>query len=140
MQARDTFNLEQVEIIKGPDSIHGRGGADGSINMVSKAPKAKDAIEAIPASPAPIATTEQPSTATGDWAKKSAPLERHGRQRRRAGPRQGDDFERWGGNATPSLTLGMGTPTRITLSYYHYQNDSMPDYSIPYDPQVGLPV
>lgn len=48
------------------------------------------------------------------------------------------NFERWG--VAPSLMLGMGTPTRITLSYYHYQNDSMPDYSIPYDPRVGLPV
>ncbi|MCH3832120.1 TonB-dependent receptor plug domain-containing protein, partial [Campylobacter jejuni] len=39
VQARDTFNLEQVEIIKGPDSVYaGRGGAGGSINMVSKTP------------------------------------------------------------------------------------------------------
>jgi catecholate siderophore receptor len=48
------------------------------------------------------------------------------------------DFERWG--VAPSLTLGVGTPTRITLSYYHYQDDSMPDYSIPYDPKTGQPV
>jgi catecholate siderophore receptor len=34
----------------------------------------------------------------------------------------------------------VGTPTRITLSYYHYQDDSMPDYSIPYDPKTGQPV
>ncbi|KAG1241821.1 hypothetical protein G6F68_016480 [Rhizopus microsporus] len=33
-QVRDTFNLEQVEVIKGPDSVYsGRGGAGGSINM-----------------------------------------------------------------------------------------------------------
>jgi outer membrane receptor for monomeric catechols len=35
---RDTFNLEQVEVLKGPGSgvLYGRGSAGGSINLVSK--------------------------------------------------------------------------------------------------------
>src|SRR3546814_4171486 len=45
-QTRDTFNLEQVEIIKGPDSVYsGRGGAGGSINLVTKKPKGHDFAE-----------------------------------------------------------------------------------------------
>src|SRR3546814_1684162 len=44
----------------------------------------------------------------------------------------------WG--VAPSLMLGLGTPTRITLSFQHYQDDSMPGYSIPYDPESGQPV
>lgn len=139
MQARDTFNLEQVEIIKGPDSVYaGRGGAGGSINLVSKAPKAKDAIEAT----GQIGTdSNYRGTLDSNWrlGEKSAfRLNVMGTKGDVPGRDKAVDFSRWG--VAPSLTLGMGTPTRITLSYYHYQNDSMPDYSIPYDPTVGLPV
>lgn len=138
MQARDTFNLEQVEIIKGPDSVYaGRGGAGGSINLVSKAPKAKDAIEAT----GQIGTDHNyRGTLDSNWrlGEKSAfRLNVMGAKGDVPARDKAVNFERWG--VAPSLTLGMGTPTRITLSYYHYQNDSMPDYSIPYDPQSGLP-
>lgn len=139
MQARDTFNLEQVEIIKGPDSVYsGRGGAGGSINLVSKAPKAKDAIEVT----GQIVTDRNyRGTVDSNWrlGEKSAfRLNVMGTKGDVPGRDRAVNFERWG--VAPSLMLGMGTPTRITLSYYHYQNDSMPDYSIPYDPRVGLPV
>lgn len=139
MQARDTFNLEQVEIIKGPDSVYsGRGGAGGSINLVSKAPKAKDAIEVT----GQIGTDRNyRGSVDSNWrlGEKSAfRLNVMGTKGDVPGRDRAVNFERWG--VAPSLMLGMGTPTRITLSYYHYQNDSMPDYSIPYDPRVGLPV
>lgn len=35
---RDVFNVEQVEVIKGPSADNGRGGAGGYINMVTKTP------------------------------------------------------------------------------------------------------
>ncbi|WP_368931283.1 TonB-dependent receptor [Achromobacter xylosoxidans] len=139
MQARDTFNLEQVEIIKGPDSVYsGRGGAGGSINLVSKAPKAKDATEVT----GQIGTDRNyRGSVDSNWrlGEKSAfRLNVMGTKGDVPGRDRAVNFERWG--VAPSLMLGMGTSTRITLSYYHYQNDSMPDYSIPYDPRVGLPV
>lgn len=138
-QVRDTFNLEQVEVIKGPDSVYsGRGGAGGSINMVSKAPKATDFTEAT----AQIGTDNNyRATIDGNWrlADKAAfRLNVMGNKGDVAGRDDAVDFERWG--VAPSLMLGIGTPTRITLSYYHYQDDSMPDYSIPYDPKTGQPV
>ncbi|KNE26054.1 TonB-dependent receptor [Achromobacter spanius] len=138
-QVRDTFNLEQVEVIKGPDSVYsGRGGAGGSINMVSKAPKATDFTEAT----AQIGTDNNyRATIDSNWrlADKAAfRLNVMGNKGDVAGRDNAVDFERWG--VAPSLTLGVGTPTRITLSYYHYQDDSMPDYSIPYDPKTGQPV
>ena len=38
-QSRDPFNLEQVEVTKGPTSaVSGRGSAGGAINLTSKAP------------------------------------------------------------------------------------------------------
>ncbi|RBL80048.1 TonB-dependent siderophore receptor [Streptomyces cavourensis] len=138
-QVRDTFNLEQVEVIKGPDSVYsGRGGAGGSINMVSKAPKATDFTEAT----AQIGTdSNYRATIDSNWrlADKAAfRLNVMGNKGDVPGRDDAVNFERWG--VAPSLMLGVGTPTRITLSYYHYQDDSMPDYSIPYDPKTGQPV
>ena len=38
-QSRDAFNLEQVEVIKGPASAYsGRGSTGGTINLVSETP------------------------------------------------------------------------------------------------------
>jgi len=138
-QVRDTFNLEQVEVIKGPDSVYaGRGGAGGSINMISKTPKATDFTEAT----AQIGTDNNyRATIDSNWRldeKAAFRLNVMGNKGDVAGRDNAVDFERWG--VAPSLMLGVGTPTRITLSYYHYQDDSMPDYSIPYDPKTGQPV
>lgn len=138
-QVRDTFNLEEVEVIKGPDSVYsGRGGAGGSINMISKKPRAEDFTEGT----IQIGTDNNyRATIDGNWRldeKAAFRLNVMGNKGDVPGRDNAVDFERWG--VAPSLTLGVGTPTRITLSYYHYQDDSMPDYSIPYDPKTGQPV
>ncbi len=45
-QQREVFNLEQVEVIKGPDSVYsGRGSGGGSINLGSKAPRLSDSVD-----------------------------------------------------------------------------------------------
>ena len=138
-QVRDTFNLEEVEVIKGPDSVYsGRGGAGGSINMISKTPKPTDFTEGT----VQIGTDNNyRATIDSNWRlddKAAFRLNVMGNKGDVPGRDDAVDFERWG--VAPSLTLGVGTPTRITLSYYHYQDDSMPDYSIPYDPKTGQPV
>lgn len=44
---RDTFNTEQVEVIKGPSgSDYGRSAPTGSINMISKQPRLDSGIDA----------------------------------------------------------------------------------------------
>ncbi|WP_459617576.1 TonB-dependent receptor [Bordetella sp. 2513F-2] len=139
MRVRDTYNIEQVEIIKGPDSVYaGRGGAGGSINLVTKRPKAEDAIEAT----AQIGTdSNYRGTVDGNWLLSGTVgfrLNVMGAKGDVPGRDDAVDFSRWG--VAPTLTLGLGTPTRITLGFEHYQDDSMPDYSIPYDPESGQPV
>jgi hypothetical protein len=50
-QTREIFNLEQVEVVKGPDSAYsGRGSGGGSINLSSKSPKAETSRAARSAS------------------------------------------------------------------------------------------
>jgi len=47
--SREVFNLEQVEVSKGPDGAYGgRGGAGGSLNLISKTPQARNFIDASP--------------------------------------------------------------------------------------------
>lgn len=40
--------------------------------------------------------------------------------------------QRWG--VAPSIAFGLDTPTRLTLSYFHLDQDNMPDYGIPWVP------
>ena len=47
VQTRDIFDLEQVEVVKGPDSsIAGRSAGGGAINLVSKTAQFNDFLEA----------------------------------------------------------------------------------------------
>ncbi|MEI9893691.1 MAG: TonB-dependent receptor [Chthoniobacter sp.] len=40
------------------------------------------------------------------------------------------NFTRWG--VAPSLAFGLGTPTQLTLSYLHLQQNNMPDFGVPW--------
>ncbi len=51
---RDTFNTQQVEVIKGPAGTdYSRSAPSGSINMISKQPRLDSGSTARPASAAP---------------------------------------------------------------------------------------
>jgi catecholate siderophore receptor len=39
------------------------------------------------------------------------------------------NYERWG--IAPTVSFGLGTPTRLTLSYLHQTDDNLPDYGLP---------
>lgn len=39
------------------------------------------------------------------------------------------DFQRWG--VAPSMAFGLGTPTRVTLSYFHQRDQNTPDFGVP---------
>src|SRR5690606_31158153 len=44
--------------------------------------------------------------------------------------RNGPTNQRWG--IAPTVTLGMGTPTEVTLSWQHLKADNIPDGGVPY--------
>ncbi len=112
---RDVFALEQVEVLMGPSSmLFGRGSTGGVINQVTKKPFLKQATE----------------VSAGDDER---PRAHHGRcqhavRREQRGPRLGDVPGRQGvdGRPTnmldfglaPTVKLGIGTPTEITLGAY----------------------
>jgi catecholate siderophore receptor len=140
--SRDSFNLEQVEVSKGPASSYaGRGSTGGSINLVSKTPHldpfytgsfgvgTEDYKRLTLDVNQPISKSPVPGTAlrlNGMWTDTGT-----------AG-RDVIQDERWG--LAPSLALGLGTPTRLTLSYFHLDQDNLPGYGIPWVPTNGGPL
>lgn len=129
---RDTFNTEAVEVVKGPSGAdNGRGSPNGFINMVSKRPQLRDFAEGS----AQISSGER-LRVTADLNKK-LDLGLPGAAFRLnvfsdRGNVEGRDVlerNRWG--VAPSLTLGLGTSTRATLSYLHVDQEAIPDGGIP---------
>ena len=45
---------------------------------------------------------------------------------------------RWA--VAPSLAVGVGKPTRLTLSYSHLAQENLPDYGIPWVPPTNVPL
>ena len=130
-QSREIFDIDQVEVLKGPSSAYsGRGGVGGSINLVTKAPKADDFVRATAG-----VGSDNYYRGTVDWnqligADSAIRLNVMGHSNDVAG-RNGPDMSRWG--IAPSVTFGLHSPTSVTLSYYHLQSDDTPDSGIPYN-------
>ncbi len=163
--SRDPFNFDQIEVVKGPASSYtGRGSTGGSINLVSKAP-ALDAsfyrstlgigtdafkrftfdinqeltplwegrtVEPGDSSKAAKVTITEPFLKTalrlnGMWMEGDV------------SNRDEVDYSRWG--IAPSLAFGFGRDAKLTLSYFHLDQDNVPDYGIPWVPntQAVLP-
>lgn len=138
-QSRDPFNMEQVEVIKGPNTAFtGRGSAGGAVNMVSKVPGLR-----------PVYSfglnfgTDATRRVTGDI---NVPLDKIGIERAAlrlngvahhsgVAGRDATESDRWG--IAPALTFGLGTPTRWTLGYFKLKQDNLPDYGIPWVPNTN---
>lgn len=139
-QSRDPFNLEQVEVVKGPaSSFNGRGSTGGTINLVSKTPGLDTHFGGTL-----NFGTDKTHRVTTDL---NLPLERIGLGSRTAfrlntmwhesgvAGRDVVENQRWG--IAPSLALGIGTPTRLTLSYFKNKQDNISDYGIPWVPATN---
>ncbi len=132
--SRDPFNYEQVEVAKGPASTYaGRGSTGGSVNLVSKVPQlapfyggslgfGTDEYKRLTVDVnQPIKQDTIPGMAlrlNGLWTEGDV------------SGRDVTEYERWG--VAPSISFGLGTPTRVTLSYFHLDQDNVPDYGIPW--------
>lgn len=126
----DSFNLEQVEVIAGANSVYsGAGSLGGTINIVTKTPKTADqTIVSVGAG------TDSYGRVTLDTNKRltdtiAVRLNLMG-HRNDAPGRDVEQFKRWG--VAPSIAFGLGTPTRVTLQYVHQKDDNIPQYGVPY--------
>ena len=134
-QARDPFNLEQVEVVKGPGSVYtGRGSSGGSINLINKTPGLRRSFGGTLdfGTDRTRRATADINMPIGDTVAFRVNLLGH--QSGVAG-RDVVRFERWG--VAPSLAFGLGKPTRAAISYYKLKQDNLSDYGIPSVPATN---
>ncbi|MRW90212.1 catecholate siderophore receptor Fiu [Duganella sp. FT80W] len=134
--SRDVFNIEQVEVLKGPaGSDNGRSSPTGSINLVSKQPSLENAyLGSITygSSDQKRATADLNQVIDAD----SGTAFRLNLLDQDSGVPGRDVVKnkRWG--VAPSLAFGLNSPTRVVLSYLHVKQDNIPDGGVP---TIGLP-
>jgi catecholate siderophore receptor len=138
---RDTFNVEQVEVVKGPASAQtGRGSTGGYINLFSKQPKLETFVGGTIGVGLP------------DYVRGTVDLNLGGETLGIGGgtavrvnamyhnaDTPGRDLvnsKRWG--IAPSVAVGLGTSTRAILSYFRLEQDNLPDYGIPFVPATNI--
>ncbi|HEY1753622.1 MAG TPA: TonB-dependent siderophore receptor [Caulobacteraceae bacterium] len=127
---RDSFDLEALEVYKGPAStLFGRGSTGGVVNQVSKSPKLSDFYDATVTggTDREARGTVDLNYALGDDT--AVRLNAMGHEADVAGR----DFvhnSRWG--VAPSVAFGTGRPVSLTLDYLHQAEDDIPDYGIPF--------
>lgn len=122
---RDVFNLEQVEIVKGPAGAdNGRGATGGYINLVSKKPQADDFIAGTLSvgSASVVRATADFNRNLGDgMAVRINALASDG------GVPGRDEVHKRVQGLAPSFALGLGTPTRVIFQSQHLRQDGTPD-------------
>jgi catecholate siderophore receptor len=135
---RDPFNVEQVEVVKGPSSsIAGRGSTGGVINLATKTPHlgaARSLSLGLGSSDYKRGTLDVNQPIAGSaalrlnvmWNDSDTP------------GRDAVANQRWG--FAPSLGLGIGSTTRVTFDYAHLAQDNVPDYGIPWVPAANVPL
>jgi catecholate siderophore receptor len=131
---RDTFDLESIEVLKGPSSmLFGRGSTGGVINQVSKQANLTPLDEIT----STIGTDDRYRVA-GDF---NQPLSDTSAGRVNVFAQDNhstrDVMYNKDGGIAPSLRFGIGEPTEITLSALLQKNHDMPDYGLP--PVNGRP-
>lgn len=126
----DPFNIEQVEVINGANSVFGGSGAiGGTINLVTKRPKAEDEtlIQAgIGTSDYYRATIDSNMRLSDDLALRLNAMVHEND----VPARDVDRYRRWG--IVPSVRFGIDGPTSMTLLYVHQQDKNTPLYGVPY--------
>src|SRR5450830_509017 len=133
---RDTFALDEVEVLMGPSSmLFGRGSTGGVINQVTKKANLKQATE-VSAS----VTSNGLVRTTADY---NHPLSETSAFRMSAMVQDGAASTRNQTNVqdfglAASYVNGIGTSTEITLSALIQHNHDQPDYGLP--PLNGHPV
>jgi catecholate siderophore receptor len=125
---RDLYNVERVEVLKGPGGMaFGRGGAGGVVNRVTKRPTFSPINEAsvTVGSWNQLRTTFDIGNKLGD----SAAFRLNGMYEKSDGFRDGYDLERYALN--PTATFSLNSQTVLTVGYEHLADTRTADRGIP---------
>lgn len=126
---RDAFNLEEVQVLKGPSSIaFGRGTTGGAILTETKLPS----LDNFQAGTAAVGmglflrgTVDVNHKISDTIAVRINAMATD----QEIVDRDRVESERWG--IAPSIAFGLGTNTTFSLAYVHQHDDRIPDYGVP---------
>ncbi|HVJ36314.1 MAG TPA: catecholate siderophore receptor Fiu [Stenotrophomonas sp.] len=133
--SRDVFNIEQIEVTKGPAGTdNGRSAPTGAINLITKRPFGANATSA-----SLTGGVDGQRRVTADW---NQTLGHPGAAFRLNVMGQDSDAvgrdhvqnKRWG--VAPSLAFGLDGNTRYYIDLLYVKQDNIPDGSVP---TTGLP-
>lgn len=138
LNRNETYNIEQIEVTNGANSVYNGGGSvAGTINLVTKKPIADDQFIVN----AGIGTDNY-YRGTVDLNKRVSDLvaiRLNAVYHENDVPgRDVEYYKRWG--VAPAVTIGIDSPTSLTLQYEHLDDEGMPQYGIRYFPQATGPV
>ena len=127
---RDSFNLDSLEVVKGPSAIlFGRGSTGGAINQVSKAPTLtplESATAVLGSNDLYRATSDINLPFSGNAALRFNAMVESSKVAERDLVRN----HRWG--IAPTLAVGIGESNTLTMAYQHQQENNRPDSGIPF--------
>jgi catecholate siderophore receptor len=126
----DTFNLEAIELINGANSaMSGAGSVGGNINLVSKVAREGDfSLFTVGAGSDKYGRVTADSNFDFD---NGIAVRLNAMGHTQDVPGRDEEFKhRWG--FAPSIAFGLGSDTRLTLSYLHQEDNNMPQYGVPF--------
>ncbi|MCR5877803.1 TonB-dependent receptor [Phenylobacterium sp. J367] len=133
----DSFNIEQLEVTNGANSVYsGAGSVGGTINITTKRPGNGDN------------TTVTGGLGTNSYYRATVDANRRVNDsvavrlnamahRNDAAGRDVEKAERWG--VAPSVTLGLDGPTQFTALYLRQEDENVPQYGVPFHNGRALP-
>lgn len=128
---RDTFNVAQIEVFKGPAADNGRGGAGGYVNIVTKTPGLEDFVEAQVGIGFDEYDSEMRRRASTDVNQSSGSTAVRLNAFVEDGGVAGRDIaEANAYGVAPSVAFGLGTETRAIFSYEHVERYDVPDSGV----------
>jgi catecholate siderophore receptor len=138
---RDPFNLERVEVLEGPSGIlFGRGSTGGVVEQDSKSPQLRGFIDG-----GASFGTDLTRRATLDLNEPLPEVATNAAFRldimgtdAQVAQRNVAENRRFG--VAPTVAFGLGTPTRLTVSYFHQSEADTPDYGVPWLLNTPAPV
>ncbi len=126
----DPFNLQQIEVYNGANSVfNGSGSIGGTINLVSKVPTG----ETLTIVQGGIGTDNYYRAAVDSNVRVNdlVAFRLNAAYHRNDIPgRDVEYYKRWG--VAPSVTIGIDGPTSLTFAYLHQRDDNKPQYGVPY--------
>jgi len=138
---RDPFNLERVEVLEGPSGIlFGRGSTGGVVEQDSKTPQLRAFVNGSAS-----LGTDLTRRGTLDLNEPLPEVSSNAAFRLNimgtdAQVAQRNEAENRRFGVAPTVAFGLGTPTRLTVSYFHQSEADTPDYGVPWLLNTPAPV